>query len=67
MSVDIEKIKRLNDLVSLSMKTKHTLVLNPEEKNTNKDNLDEDVTYDEAEWKIPEELKAYVNELSNNN
>ena len=64
MSTDIEKIKKLNNLVSLSKKIKHTIVLNPDEKSDNIENLDKSITYDKAEWKIDNELSAYVDELS---
>ena len=35
MSVDIKRIKKLNDMVSLSLRMKHTIVIDPEEKEIN--------------------------------
>ena len=64
MSINIEKLDRLNKLVSLSFKRKHSIVLNPEEKINDKDELNEDIIYDEASWKITNELQEYIDKLS---
>lgn len=64
MSINIEKIKELNDLVNLSARKKHIIVLNPEERSENGENLDENIEYDKAEWKIPDELSTYIDGLS---
>ena len=64
MSINIEKFNKLNDLVSLEFRRKHTVVLNPEKK---EDIHEEDIIYDKANWKITDELKKYVDELSQNN
>ena len=64
MSINIEKFNKLNELVSLEFRRKHTVVLNPEKK---EDIHEEDIIYDKANWKITDELKKYVDELSQNN
>ena len=64
MSINIEKLDELNKLVSLSFKRKHSIVLNPEEKINDKDELNEDIIYDEASWKITNELQEYIDMLS---
>jgi len=64
MSINIEKLDGLNKLVSLSFKRKHSIVLNPEEKINDKDELNEDIIYDEASWKITNELQEYIDKLS---
>ena len=64
MSINVEKLNRLNKLVSMFFRNKHTIVLNPEEKISNGQDLEEDVVYDGAKWKIPEQLEKYVCKLS---
>lgn len=64
MSINVEKLNRLNKLVSMFFRNKHTIVLNPEEKISNEQDLEEDVVYDGAKWKIPEQLEKYVCKLS---
>ena len=64
MSINIAKFNKLNELVSLEFRRKHTIVLNPEKK---EDIHEEDIIYDKANWKITDELKKYVDELSQNN
>ena len=61
MSINIEKIKKLNELVGLSFRTKHIVVLNPDEKQIDLKNL-----YDMTDWNITEELSKFVKELSEN-
>ena len=64
MSIDIEKIKRLNNLTTESFRRKHIIVLNPETKiETDKHS---NIIYDEIEWKIPEKIKPFLEELKNN-
>ena len=46
MSINVEKLNRLNKLVSMFFRNKHTIVLNPEEKISNEQDLEEDVVYD---------------------
>lgn len=48
MSINVEKLNRLNKLVSMFFRNKHTIVLNPEEKISNEQDLEEDVVYDGA-------------------
>lgn len=64
MSINIAKFNKLNELVSLEFRRKHTIVLNPDKK---EDIHEEDIIYDKANWKITDELKKYVDELSQNN
>ena len=63
MSKNLKRIIRLNDLVSLALRKKHTLVLNPQGRKDRED-LDEDIVYDKREWNIPEEYSQYIEELS---
>ncbi len=67
MSINIEKLIELNDLVSIYRKRKHTLVLNPADKLQEIDFSDNNIEYDKVEWKIPDELEKLVEELRNNN
>lgn len=62
MSKNLKRIIRLNDLVSLSSRKKHTLVLNPQGKE-NIEDLDDDIVYDKREWKMPEEYSGFIDEL----
>ena len=64
MSIDINKIKRLNDLATAAFRKKHIIVLNPEDKNKKENNTN--IIYDEIGWKIPEKIKPFLNELKNN-
>lgn len=64
MSINIAKFNKLNELVSLEFRRKHTIVLNPDKK---EDIHEEDIIYDKANWKITDEFKKYVDELSQNN
>lgn len=64
MSINIAKFNKLNELVSLEFRRKHTIVLNPDKK---EDIHEEYIIYDKANWKITDELKKYVDKLSQNN
>ena len=64
MSINIEKLKQLNDKVSLSFRRKHIIVLNPADKQENEDSTNADIEYDKTEWKIPNKLSYLINELS---
>lgn len=66
MSIDIEKLIKLNNLVTLSLRKKNLIILNPEERK-DQENLDENIIYDEIEWKITQELSKYIEKLSNDN
>ncbi len=63
MSVDIEKLRRLNELVGLSFKRKHIIVLDPAQKEQKEENIEEDIVYDKANWKMTDELNKYVKDL----
>ena len=67
MSINIEKIKKLNDMVSVYFRRKHTIVLNPDEKDEQIENSDDEVVYDKIGWKITDEFNMYINQLSQNN
>lgn len=67
MSINIDKLIKLNDLVTTSFRRKHIIVLNPEEKYENKENLNANIIYDKVDWKIPEEIRMMVDELYQNN
>ncbi len=62
MSRNIKKIIRLNDLVSIESRMKHTLVLNPEGRKDRID-LDKDIVYDKREWIISEEYYEFIREI----
>ncbi len=64
MSINLEKLKKLNESISLSFKKKHIIILDPKEKNIPEENLEEDMQYDKIEWKIPKELEEFVKDLS---
>ena len=66
MSTNIKKIIKLNDLVTTSFRRKHIIVLNPETEQENKRNLNTNIVYDKAKWKIPEKIQTFINELSCN-
>ena len=67
MKMDIEKLKKLNDLISLSLRRKHIIVLNPEDKTIPENDLGKNIVYDKAEWRITDELNQFVENLSKDN
>ncbi len=67
MATDIAKIVRLNELVTRTLRKKHIIVLDPEEKQENNENLNTNITYDAANWKVTEKMQAFVEELKQNN
>lgn len=69
MSIDIEKLIRLNKLISVHFRKKHIIVLDPKQKKQGRHNeeLKEDIIYDPVEWELPEKLHTYVNSLSEEN
>ena len=67
MSINMNKLINLNDLVTTSFRRKHIIVLNPEWENENKKKLNDNIIYDKAGWKISEEIRTLFDELSQNN
>lgn len=68
MSTNIKKLIKLNELVSLSFRRKHTVILNPEEEYENKENLTTNFEYDAVKWEIDnEKIMDFINQLSQNN
>ena len=67
MSTNISELLKLKELASLSSKRKPKIILNPKEKQNNEENLDEDIIYDKAEWKISKEQQEFTKKLSTNN
>lgn len=67
MSINMNKLINLNDLVTTFFRRKHIIVLNPEWENENKKKLNANIIYDKAGWKISEEIRTLVDELSQNN
>lgn len=65
MSINIEKIIRLNELVNMFFRSKHTIVLDPKLEKIRKV-FREDMVYDKADWNISSELKEYVDKLAMN-
>lgn len=66
MSVDKSKLLELNNLVSVHFRRKHKIILNPESKNGDEEDLNDDILYDKAEWKISNELQEYVEKIARN-
>ena len=66
MNVNIEKIIKLNELVNIFFRNKHTIVLDPKLEKKYGKYLGEEIVYDKADWGMPSELKEYVTELSKN-
>ena len=66
MNVNREKIIKLNELVNIFFRSKHTIVLDPELEKKYGKYLGEEIVYDKAEWNMPRKLKEYVDELSEN-
>ena len=64
MSKDISKLIELNNLVSLSFRRKHIIVLDPKDKQLDENNTNTSIEFDKSEWKIPDNIKAFVNDLS---
>ena len=64
MNVNMEKLIELNDKISLAFRRKHIIVLNPKEKQENKETLNADVIFDKNEWKIPDKLHYLIEELA---
>lgn len=66
MSINIEKIIKLNELVNMFFRSKHTIVLDPKLEKKYGKYLGEDMVYDKADWNISSELKEYVDKLAMN-
>lgn len=64
MNKDISKLIELNDLVSLSFRRRHIIVLDPKDKQMGENIISPSIEYDKSEWKIPNKIKAFVNDLS---
>lgn len=64
MNINVDKLNKLNKLVSLFFRKKHIIVLNPKDKQENDDTENADIIYDKTEWKIPDKLITLVDELS---
>ena len=64
MNVNVKKLEKLNELVSLFFRRKHIIVLNPKDEPKNENDIGSDITYDKSEWKIPSKLSSLINELS---
>lgn len=68
MSINMDKLTKLNDLVTMYSRRKHRIVLNPEGKFETKEKLKENVEFDKAKWKLPPNDKFHIliEELSQN-
>ena len=66
MSIKIEKVIKLNELVNVFFRSKHTVVLEPKLEKKYGKYLGEDIEYDKAEWNIKDDFKTYVDELAKN-
>jgi len=67
MTTNIEKLIKLNELVTRTFRRKHIIVLNPEVKQENEEELNPNITYDAAEWKVSEEIQGFIDGVSQNN
>lgn len=63
MATDIAKIIKLNELVTRTLRKRHIIVLNPDEK---QENSNSNITYDVANWNISEKIRAFVEEMRQN-
>lgn len=63
MVTDVKKLRRFNDLLSKHSQRRHIIVLDPNGKYKNIEQPDEEVEYDKNEWKIPESISTWINEL----
>ena len=66
MKVNIAELMKLNDLVTLSTRRKHTIVLNPKGMKESEEELNASIIYDKAEWKVPEKIDTFADELLQN-
>lgn len=66
MSVDIDKLIKLNNLATTASRRKRIIVLNPEEQGDNIKNLDDNIVYDDVVWELPPQIQTLINELSQN-
>lgn len=67
MSIDINKIMKLNDQITTAFRRKHIIVLDPGVNNEEKLKSNMDMIYDKIDWKMPEQIQVLVEELSQNN
>ena len=66
--INLDKLNKFNELVTSYFRRKHIIVLHPEEKNRNENiNKNNFIIYDKTEWKIPDELENFVENLRTNN
>lgn len=66
MSINIEKIKILNELVGLEFRSKHKIVLDPNDKKQLEDVLNDNIIIDGAEWNVPNDIQLLVEYISKN-
>jgi len=66
MNINTAELIRLNNLVTMSFRRKHIIILNPEGENEEAGGLKSNMMYDKAQWKIPEKISTLIAELSQN-
>lgn len=66
MSINIDKLIKLNDLATLHSRKRRILVLDPGEEYDYLDVPDDNIVYDEIKWDMPDDVKTLVNNLSKN-
>lgn len=66
MSINKDKLIKLNELVTKAFRRKHIIVVEQMDEQERKEKLSQNMICDKAEWKIPEEIKPFVEELSQN-
>lgn len=67
MNTNMDKLIKLNDLVTTAFRRKHIIVLDPKKNHENQESLNANTIYDKVGWKIPDEIRAMVEELAKNN
>lgn len=64
MSIDINKLIKLNDLATIHSRKRRIIVLDPGKEYDYIDDPDDNIVYDEVEWNIPDNIQTLVNNLS---
>lgn len=66
--MNIDKLMKFNDLVTIFFRRKHRIVLDPQGDYEKKENLSDTIEYDKSKWEMPrkEEYHMFISELSQN-
>lgn len=66
MSIDINKLIKLNNSASITSRKRRIIVLDPGKEYDYIDDPDDNIVYDEVEWDMPDNIKILVEQLSKN-